>query len=84
MENQLFLFSILAILIFLIALVFRSKRQVYTYKGRKYILTNEYAKALKNPETRAWVDVVEYIQVENNKTYFREADEFFRLFKLEK
>lgn len=84
MENQLILFAILAILIFLIALVFRSKRQVYTYKGRKYILTNEYSKALKNPETRAWVDVVEYVQVENNKTYFREADEFFRLFKLEK
>ena len=84
MENQLILFAILAILLFLVALVFRTKRQVYTYKGRKYTLTNEYSKALKNPETRAWVDVVEYVQVENNKTYFREADEFFRLFKLEK
>lgn len=80
--------EILIIFMFLmflvITVVVSEPRRVYTYKGKDYLLIKLHIKSLKNPETRSWVDVVEYVQVENNKTYFRESDEFFRLFKLEK
>lgn len=51
----------------------------YQYKGKKYTFQKELK--FKHPETREWVEAVEYLSWENDECYVREKKEFYKIFK---
>ena len=51
----------------------------YKYKGKKYTLQRELE--FKHPETREWVEAVEYLSWENDQCYVREKKEFYERFE---
>jgi len=75
------LIFVVSTVLFLMCLSLLPEKKLYQYKGKTYKIKKQYYKALKHPTTREWVDFVEYKQIESGETYFREAEEFFKLFQ---
>lgn len=51
----------------------------YEYKGKKYSVQGSVK--FKHPETRQWIEAVEYCDWEVSETYVREKNEFLSKFK---
>lgn len=81
MERWLPIVFVISVVILCMILSILPENKMYKYKDKHYIIRKQYYKALKHPTTREWVDFVEYKQIENKQTYYREAEEFFDLFE---
>ncbi len=55
-------------------------KQKYTYKDKTYVVLESFP--IKDKTTREWYEAVKYIQLESGLIFGREAEEFYRLFKL--
>lgn len=56
--------------------------KIYTYKEKDYYIQEKVK--MKCPTTREWLKAVIYVQIGSNLKFCREAEEFYRLFKLRK
>lgn len=81
MENWIPIVFVISVVILCMILSILPEKKVYQYKDKHYTIRKQYYKALKHPTTREWVDFIEYRQIENKQTYYRETEEFFDLFE---
>ena len=53
--------------------------KTYTYKGDTYRVEKETE--TKHPEKRIWYASIDYVSLSTGKSYNREREEFYKLFK---